>query len=184
VAILVTLWSLGLLSGAVHPLGYMAALLGLALTTWCGLALGLYGSLWSTDTKQATNVVALPVMFALLSAMAPLLLPTDRTSVMFGVFSPPWHTYIALVSFEDVRDAFRPGPYATVAALGVHSGEGVGALAATYLVGLCLELVAALWFTRACLLDFDAAVGRPIRTGRLDPVEPATLERAGVVGPG
>jgi hypothetical protein len=164
VAILVALWSLGLLTGAVHPLGYLATLLGLALTTWAGIALGVYGSLRAADAKQAANVVTFPVMLTLCSALAPILLRGRLTSVFFGVFSPAWRTYLSLVSFEDVRDIFQPGPYAPLAALGLDSGERFGAFAATCLIGWTVEAVAAVWFTRAALLGFDAAVGRPIRS--------------------
>lgn len=171
--LVIVLWSLGLLSGAVHPVGFLATLLGLALTTWSCIAIGTYGSLRAADAKQAANVVTLPVTLALFSALAPVIMPAGLTSVFLGVLSPAWHMYLALVSFEDVRDITRPGPYAPLAALGIPSGEGFGAFAATCLVGWTAEAVAASWFTRASLVGFDAAVGRPIRSSPTLPGSPA-----------
>jgi ABC-type Na+ efflux pump permease subunit len=163
VVLQVVLVSLGLLSGAVHPVGFAAALVSLALTTWFCIAVGTYGSLWSGDMKRASNLVTLPLTFAVFSAMLPIMLPSGMTSVLLGAASPAWHTYLSLVSYEDVRDAFRPGPYSPLAALGVGSGEGVGRVAVTCLLGWAAQGLLAWWYTRAALRRFDEAVGRPMR---------------------
>ncbi len=45
--LLLGLWSIGLLVGAIHPLGYLAAVLGLIVSTWFFTAAGTYASLRS-----------------------------------------------------------------------------------------------------------------------------------------
>jgi hypothetical protein len=158
-----TLVALGLLTGAVHPLGFLAVLLGLAISTWFSIALGTFGSLWARDLKQAGNYVSLPLTLIGFSAVLPLLLPSGLTTVWLGGLSPAWHCYLSLFSFDDVGRALRPGPYGTLSALGIQSGEAFGSVLGTCLVGWIMQVVAAAWLTRAAFRQFDEAVGRPIR---------------------
>src|SRR5262249_8516062 len=144
------------------------------------LASGLYGSLWATDPKQVANWVSFPVLMTVVSGFLPMMLPSGLTSVMVGVGSPAWPSYLSLVSYEDVRDAFQPGPYAPPAPPGVKPGEGAGAVVAPCRVGWAGKAVAAALMTRAALRGFDRAVGRPIR-----PRDPAPSHRGSwVVGRG
>lgn len=164
--LLVVLWTLGLLSGAVHPLGFLAALAGLAVSTWFVLALGTYGSLWADDLKQASHRVTAPTTLVAFGGIVPLIVPRALTSALLGAASPSWHCYLALASYDDVRDALAGLPYAPLAAAGVDSGEGFGMVALTCLLGWGAQAVAAFVLTRASLRGFDAAVGRPVRAAR------------------
>src|SRR5262249_24863607 len=51
------LWSIGLMAGAVHPLGFLAAVLGLGVLSWSHAALGTSVALWSRTRNQANNRV-------------------------------------------------------------------------------------------------------------------------------
>ena len=51
------LWSVGLLAGAVHPLGFLAAVAGMGVSCWFLAAVGVSASLWSPDRSQATGKV-------------------------------------------------------------------------------------------------------------------------------
>jgi ABC-type Na+ efflux pump permease subunit len=166
---LVAFWSLGLASGALHPLGYLAALLSLALTIWFCLSVGIYGSLVATSAKDVAGWVTMPVAVMIFSGLVPLMLPSSMTTLFAGFASPAWVSYLSLLSYEDVRDASMSGPYPPLSALGVASGERFAALAATCLAGWTLLGVTAFLLTRASIRDFDRHVGRPTRPAEAVP---------------
>lgn len=170
--LLASLWSLGLLSGALHPLGFLASLLGLVLMLWCYTAFGTYVSIWAADLKQATNRVAVPVTLTVFSGLLPIVMPARSTSVLWGAASPVWHSYFSLVTYEDVRDAFQGGPYPPLAMVGVNSDEGGGRVVATCLIGWTAQAVVAGFFTWGALRRFDKAVDRPRRVDRTAEVVP------------
>ena len=136
----VALWFLGLISGAVHPIGFLAALLGLALAVWFALAVGSYGSMWSADLKEVNNRVTLPAMMLSFLAFWPYVMPKGLGTVFLGVFSPACHTYLSLVSYEDVRDASPGAVFGPLASAGVTvTGEGYQEVViATCLIGWAL----------------------------------------------
>lgn len=158
------LWTLGLVAGAVHPLGFLAAVIGLALTIWCCVAIGLFGSIWAEDLKSVSANVAFPALMVVFSGLLPLLLPSALTSVYFGMLSPGWHTFVSLFSYEDIRDALESLPYTPLGNVNVHSNEGIGPVLASLLIGWTLIGATAAYFTRAAVRQFDRAVGRPIRS--------------------
>ena len=53
--LLLVLWSIGLLAGSVHPVGFGAAVVLLGVSMWFMAALGTFASLVSRDTAQASN---------------------------------------------------------------------------------------------------------------------------------
>lgn len=164
-ALTVGLWALGLLSGAVHPFGFAAALAVLAVTGGFAVALGTYMSLKSRDQREANNRTLLPVMFLGLSGMALALLPAGAASVLAGSGCLPMIGLLSLLSYEDVQAALGPGTFPNLTAGGFHTGEGAGRVLAACLIGLTGHAVAAFLLTRAAFRGFDADVGRPVRAG-------------------
>jgi hypothetical protein len=156
-------WLVGLAAGAVHPVGFLAATGGLAVSSWFLLALGMYASVWSRDLRQAMNLSTLPAVLLTFSGILPLALPAGLKAGWAGSLSQPWQLGQALVSYEEVRDALGPGPYPTLQVLGIESGESAPAVAAALLLGWALQAAGAVWLTRAAFRGFDAAVGRPRR---------------------
>src|SRR5262249_2249524 len=71
--LMLVLWIVGFLAGAVHPLGFLAALTELAASCWFLAALGLTASLWSRDRAQATGWVLGPLMLIVGSSALPLI---------------------------------------------------------------------------------------------------------------
>lgn len=120
---MVGLWVVGLVTGAVHPLGFAAALVGLAVSGWFLLALGTYTSLWSRDRKEATNRVLPAALVMALSGMLLALLPKSLVSLWLGVGSMPVIGGLSLLSYEDVRGAFGRVPGLDG---GGHAGGGGG----------------------------------------------------------
>ena len=162
-ALIVGLWTVGVLAGAVHPLGYLATLVGLAVSSWFFVALGVRASLWGRDRSQATERSAGLALLLTVSGLAPFTLPSGVSSVLWGVGSFPFLTWLSLVSYEDVLAATRMGAY-SLDWQGLNSGEGPVKVVATCLLGLSAHAFAAFYLTRAALRGFDAAAGRPIRS--------------------
>jgi hypothetical protein len=159
--VMVGLWTAGLLAGAVHPVGFLASLAGLGVSSWACAAGGTYASLWSPNRKEATARIMLPLMLLPPSAML-LFLPPGWTSVLMGAGSMPFLAWASLLSYEDVAAAWRTGAFPQLAA-NIRTGEGAGRVLAAVLIGLIGQAVAAALLTRAARRGFDAAAGRPRR---------------------
>jgi len=163
------LWGLGLVTGAVHPLGFAAAAVGLGVSTWLVVAFGTFVSLWSSDRKQANARALLPAMLLPMTGLVLAGLPARMATLWVEVGSMPFLTWAILVSHDDVRAAARSGALPPLADLGLKTGEGAGTVAAVWLVSVAAQAAAAYLFTRLAFRGFDAAVGRPTRDGRRPP---------------
>ncbi len=87
---LVLLWTLGLLSGALHPLGFLAALLILASSISLYLVFGLAVVLKFTDRNAAASRALTPIFIPMISAALPFLLPAGLSSVLWAQPRPRW----------------------------------------------------------------------------------------------
>jgi hypothetical protein len=174
VATLLVLWTLGLCAGAVHPLGYLASVLVLAAWTWFMLALGLSIAIKAKDAG-ATTSSSLGLLFLMTGVgVLPFLLPPRSSSVLLGAGSPPFVAWLSLVSYRDVRNAWRFPIYPALQWMHLHTGEGALSVAATCLIGVILPAVGGLLFWRLALLHFDRLIGRPFKE------TPATTRRLAV----
>ena len=99
--LLVVLWSVGLLTGALHPLGFAAALVLLGVATWFMAALGTFVSLVSRDTAQASNRTLIPVLL-LSGSFLVVYLPTRIATILMGSASVPFVNWLSLVSYGDI----------------------------------------------------------------------------------
>jgi ABC-type Na+ efflux pump permease subunit len=161
--VMIGLWTVGLLAGAVHPLGFLAELAGLAVSGGFFAALGTYASLWASNRGRASERVLLPTLVLVMSGIAPLLLRSGGASVLTGCGSMPFLAWSALLSYEDVHAALRSGAFPQLAALGIQTGEGARMVLAAWLLGTTAQAVGAFVLARAAFGGFDAAVGRPRR---------------------
>ena len=59
------LWTLGLVAGAIHPLGFLATLGAFAITSWLVAAVGVHASLLASSTSKAltATIVRLAVLY-------------------------------------------------------------------------------------------------------------------------
>jgi hypothetical protein len=171
--ILAGLWIVGLLAGALHPLGFLAALIGLGATTWFFAALGTYVSLWSSNRKEATGQIMLPAMLTMVGFVPPFL-PSAFGSVLMAAGSMSFLTWASVLSYEDIAAATRTGAFPQLVTVSIHTGEGAWKVLATVLIGMTAQLAGALLLTHAACRGFDVAVGRPMRPG--NPPIPEDLE--------
>jgi hypothetical protein len=167
---LLALWAVALLCGALHPLGLLAAVAGLAAMTWCFTALGTYVSLWSTDRRH-TGRIFLPAMLPM-SAFGLLFLPPGSGSVLLGAGSMSFCTWASLLSYDDIAAATATGSFPQLSTVRIETGEGAWSVLAAVLVGLSAHLSAAALLTRAACRSFNIAVDRPRRGRGLVPVNP------------
>jgi hypothetical protein len=158
--VLVALWVVALLAGALHPIGFLAALASLGVMTCFYVALGTYVSLWSPDRRQAVGRVVLPAMLPM-SGVVLLFLPQGVGSVILGTASMSFITWASLLSYEDLVAATRAGSFPQLSAVRIETGEGASRVLATVVIGLACHLIGAAFLARAACRDFDAAVGRP-----------------------
>jgi ABC-type transport system involved in multi-copper enzyme maturation permease subunit len=157
------LWSLGVLAGAVHPLGFAAALVVLAVATWFTVALGTFMSLVSRDTAQASSRTIVPVLLLSASFLV-CYLPGQAATIRMGAGSVPLVNWLALVSYRDVgqvligEESFSP-----LWEIGIFTYESPRRVLATCLLGTAFLAAAALALSRAALVRFERAAGRPER---------------------
>jgi hypothetical protein len=179
--ILIALWTVGLMAGAVHPLGFLAAVTGLAAVAWFCSALGVSRSLREGGMKRAGHPLALVVrrvaavgvtmlVGAISSALAwsSLLSYEDVFSVVHsGAFVQFGATPIPkVVGFLDnvPLDARVLGARVMMFGTGaLQMVVGARAVVAVWLAGTTALGAGAYSVTRAMCRDFDVEVGRPTR---------------------
>jgi ABC-type transport system involved in multi-copper enzyme maturation permease subunit len=165
--LMLVLWIIGLLAGAVHPLGFLAALTGMGVSCWFLAALGLSASLWSRDRAQTTGWVLGPLMLIVGSIALPFILPSTASVVLAGG-SMPFLTWVSLLSYEDVHAAFHSGAIPRFAEIGIRGVAGARIILAAWLISTTAQALGAFILMRSAVRGFDAAVGRRI-PNRVDP---------------
>jgi ABC-type transport system involved in multi-copper enzyme maturation permease subunit len=139
------LWTLGLLSGAIHPFGFLLGLAALGLFTWFVVAMGTYASLISQTAWRAQGFV-----------LAVLVAPNFCCFIP----SPLWLTGLSLISYgefvnllsNDPIDVFQEAGWNLIPVLMIL-GYFVG--------GPLIYLMAAVLLTRASFDQFDRIAQRP-----------------------
>ncbi len=159
------LWLLGLITGAVHPIGFVAVLAELGISTWFVTATVAYLTIWSRDREQVNARVLYPFLVLNVGVMALFFLPARFTSVFFGLGSIPLMGDIALLSYDDVQAAIHLGTCPRLATIGIHSEERAWTILAAFLIHLGGHAALAFFAMRAAFRGFDASVGRPMRAG-------------------
>lgn len=160
-ASMLVLWVVGLLAGAVHPLGFAAALGGLAVSGWFLAALGVFASLRSRDRAQAHARIIGPLLLLLSLAAVPFILPGPAGVVLAGC-TMPFQSWASLFSYEDVRAMTHGGEIPQFAAIGLRGAWGARIILSAWLISTPAQAVGAFLLMRSAVRGFDQAVGRPI----------------------
>jgi hypothetical protein len=150
--ILIGLWTVGLMAGAVHPLGFLAAVTGLAVSAWFYSALGVSGSLREGGMERTGHPLALLV----------------RIVVAVGAMYLLWAISVALawaslLTYEDVHSVVHSGAFPQFGTTALQTVVGARAVVAAWLASTTALAAWAFSLTRAMCRDFDVAVGRPTR---------------------
>ena len=159
---LLGLWTIGLLAGAIHPVGFLASVAFLAISGVFYAALGLSMVLRECDPEKAP-----------FEALAPLWAPVVLVAIGFLTAGPLALAWASLLSYEDVEAVIRSGPFSPFGESTLKDLMGARAVVAAWLAAFAIYAVGAVRLVRANERGFDAAVGRPVRP----------MEREGVVMP-
>jgi ABC-type transport system involved in multi-copper enzyme maturation permease subunit len=163
VGALLGLWLVGLLSGALHPLGLVAALVSLGAAISFYVVWGTYTSLWAGSRGTAMNrTLPLAILFPMSAAFLYLAIqPAFRCALTAG--SVPLLTWSALLSYDDVAAMCDSGAFPQVAAFRIPMPPSAFELIATWILGTTVYALGAFLIGRAVFRGFDAAVDRPRR---------------------
>ncbi len=161
---LLVVWGVGLLSGAVHPLGLLAALAGLGIYTWFATALGLWMSLKARNSTRAmigTILLMVALNVGYLFLLTPLFKKAPPVLTLAGI--TPFVEWVALFSYRDVHALWSGQAFTQVYELR-HGPQTLAMVVASF----ALYALGALGLTRAAVAAFDTAVGRPRRGAKGD----------------
>ncbi len=139
---IIVLWTLGLLSGAIHPLGYLASVLVMASWTWFFLVSGMLAALRAKDLRGSTNVSVTAFFLPMVSTALPFLLPAGLSSIVWGAGSTPMLAWLSLASYRELRGALHEPVYHSLHWFKLDTGDGPLWVALTCLIGI---VAPALW---------------------------------------
>lgn len=149
---LLTMWLLGIISGAIHPLG------GLAVVAWLGISYPLYASLGvlaglhSEKAKWPLDPAAWPRALAAVAGMMALI----------GLV-PAILAAMALFTYEEVQAAIHGGPVPWLVGAGVAPWLSSRTVAVGWLFATAALALGTFRLHRSLGRSFDAEVGRPHR---------------------
>jgi ABC-type Na+ efflux pump permease subunit len=163
VGTMVVLWTLGLIAGAIHPLGFVLSVLVLFSWTWFMIAWGMLCAIKARVAELATFPGISLAYLLIGTAVLPIFLPTSISSVLLGSGSSPFVLWLAEFSYRDLRNALHYPAYPHLQWIGIGTGEGPLRVAATCLIGVVAPVLGGLFIWRDAVAHFDRLVGRPWR---------------------
>jgi ABC-type Na+ efflux pump permease subunit len=149
---LIGLWTVGLLAGAVHPIGFLAALTSLIVYGGFASALGS-----SNLSRYHSPEVGYPGSWPL------------RLLSLIGVFifvplATPFLAYSSLFTYEDVLAVIHGGPIPQLSSSSLKKVAGAREILTAWILTTTALATLAITTTRESFRVFDAAIGRPTRT--------------------
>jgi hypothetical protein len=158
----VLLWTLGLASGAIHPLGFIVALMELAASIWL---IAVFGALGAIQAEKAEGAAAQGLHLTLLltcTGVLPLLLPAGFNSVLLASGSLPFMVWTSLLSYRDLARALA-SPLTGNGWTGLRGGQVPLVVFASWLLAMVGPALGGTWAWRYGMRHFDRLVGRPHR---------------------
>ncbi len=157
VASLVGIWAIGLISGAVHPVGFALSTALAILYLRFGVSLGTYLSLVCSTTARAMGL-SLVALFALNGGLFFCCLPItlDSHASIFGI--TPLLIFLAPMSYRDVYEYLNVPPTYSIH----HRG---GELLLAVILSILAYGLGAILLNFLAESQFDRAVDRPWRPG-------------------
>jgi ABC-type Na+ efflux pump permease subunit len=152
--LLLSLWLVGLATGAVHPFGFAAVVVATPVFLWFVDALGTYISLWSKSTGRAL-VTTVAILFVLNGGYMMCCIPLQPDTMLIAAGVTPMIEAVSLLSYRDFNEVFFSSPMGQ---------RGPFDMFATCVVGLIGYAVAATALTSMATTRFDEAADRPRRS--------------------
>ena len=125
IVLVLVLWSAGLLTGSLHPLGVAAALSLLIASTWFMAALGTHASLVLRDASRATATTLIPLVL-LTGTLLVSLFSRRPTTIVMGAGSVPYVNFLCLVSYQEFTEIVSQGDIATCRTMGISTNDATG----------------------------------------------------------
>ncbi|WP_165069829.1 ABC-2 transporter permease [Paludisphaera rhizosphaerae] len=163
---LMTLWLLGLASGAIHPLGFLAGLV------WLGISYPLYSSLGVTAGLNAEKAKWPLDPAGWPRALAAIAGVTLLTSVI-----PPILAMAPLFTWEEVAAVTQGGAVPWLKRTPLAPWVGSRSVAVAWLVATAAIAACTVAFHASLTGSFDAVVGRPHRSGKGDDTPNSCADR-------
>ena len=82
--------------------------------------------------------------------------------MILGAGSPPFVSFLSLVSYRDVRNALQYAAYPLLQWIHLATGDGTLPVVATCLLGIIIPAVTGSYFWRISVSNFDRLIGRPV----------------------
>ncbi|HEX8201587.1 MAG TPA: ABC transporter permease subunit [Isosphaeraceae bacterium] len=175
---LVLMWAVGLAAGSVHPFGFLAVLVDLAVYTWFVVALGTFVSLRARTTVRALGWTVGLLLTCNVGYLLVLILVQPESNVMyFGC--TPFVLVVSLLSFDDVWALL--GLRSDAGYGSAFSGSHAGEIVAACVLSVLAYGFAALMLTLAAFGTFDRVVDRPRRASPLSHAPWPDGSKAGVL---
>ena len=161
--IVFVLWTLGLLSGAIHPLGYLATVLVAASWTWFFLMAGMLAALRAKDLRVSANVTMTTFFLPVVSSALPFLLPAGLKSVVWGAGRHLFWRGSRWPRIVSCEAALHDPVYHPLHWFKLNTGEGLLWVALACLIGIVLPALWGRWIWLYSIANFDRLAGRPWR---------------------
>ena len=158
IAALIVLWIVGLISGAVHPYGFLAAMVLLPPYLSAAAALGLFVSLHARSTARAIGV-AVCLTIVLHGGYLLLCAPMSPGTPVVAFGCSPLLIFLALISPGDLRNL---GSFVSQDSLYNRGGEIIFAA----MLSVLAYTVLAVAVNILSAVAFDSAVDRPRRPSK------------------
>lgn len=183
--LLLALWTLGLLAGSVHPLGFLAAVVCVATIAWfstaCGVAQVIREKEGLTvsrsrpdegDPASRSQAVRRAQRSAAgkLGAFSVTILVTLVAIVLIPL-APTLLAWFSLLTYEDVHAIAHGGPFPHLTGTSLSTALSARAAITLWLAGTATVASLAFHLTFRLRRDFDTHVGRPRReedAGRME----------------
>ena len=163
IAALLILWTLGLATGAVHPLGYMLAILILVASIWFFVSCGTFVAISEKNMNSGGGMLLLLIFALVGSGTLPVFLPPPINPAILGSGSTPLMLWTCVLSYRDYADMLASPLDSQVQWFGLPEGQIPLGFFASWLLAIIGPSLVGLWAWRYALAHFDRLIGRPWR---------------------
>lgn len=167
IVLVVILGAAGMLTGAVHPVGYFLSLTVLTAFVAFHAALGMFISLYTKDMRHAASWTALLSLITVFSPIS-FAMPVASKPILMAAGSCPFLASAALISCRNMRELRFSGLSSAVILPGMPTEEPVWQIFGTFVIAILGAALAAIVMSWIAFRQFDRIVGRPRRAREKD----------------
>ena len=161
--LIVIMWALGTLAGAIHPLGLLVSLLEMAASVWLMAVCGVLGSIRGPKAESSAGQAVFVALILTCTGILPVLLPPGLNPVLLGAGSLPLMAWTSLVSYREAATVLSAPLDPHFQWVGLYGGQMPMLVALAWLVAIVGPALAGFLVWRYTMTHFDRLVGRPFR---------------------